>query len=155
MAYLTIEQVQDWLSQSKYPIVTEDLTSQLELTAADVVRSGLSPRYDTSTWVNAASTPAFVINLMAMLVASYILRRAIGEDDGEHDYPDWLEGRVLAMIDAVINKQVDIPGVTPDPTAGAEMLPSFFPTDASTNLWKDDPLADGASALAFTMEMRF
>ena len=142
MAYLELEAVQAWLNQSKYGISINDLDPQLEKTAFDTVSTPLSSRYDTSTWVDGTTTPDLVLNMMAMLVASYILRKAISEDDGEHDYPDWLERRVLQMVEAIVGKQLDIPGVDPDPNDALNLVPDFFPTDASTQFWKDDPLAE-------------
>lgn len=153
MAYVTQAEVQQWLQQSKYNIT--GLDSELEAHAVDVAFSLLSRRYDVSPWTDSTTTPGLVLNLITMLVASYALRRAIGEDEGLHDYPDWLESRATSLLEGLADGLLEIPGTDPDPSSAEEGAPAFWPTQAATDLWFDDPTADGGAALAFTMEQIF
>jgi hypothetical protein len=153
MAYVTIPAVQQWLQASKYEI--DAIDSEHEQVAADVAFTLLARRYDTTTWLSDSTTPALVLNTMTMLVASYALRKAIGEDDGEHDYPDWLESRAIGLLTGISEGLLDIPGIDPDPGAVVEGAPAFWPTQAATDLWFEDPTAEDAAALAFTMQQVF
>jgi hypothetical protein len=153
VAYVTEAQVQEWLQQSKYDIQGVDL--ELEDTAKDAAFSLLERRYNTLVWTNNTNTPAMVLNLITMMTASLILRRAIGEDDEATAYPDWLWNRAYKILEGLASGLLELPGTDPDPGSVEEGVPAFFPTDAATDLWFDDPTAEGAAARAFDMQKVF
>lgn len=153
MAYTTTQKVQQWCQASKYTVDT--IPDEFVEEAVDTCFSRLGRRYDTTPWLNEATTPSLVLNLITMLVASYVLRKAFAEDEGAHEYPDWLEGRVLTMLEGISDGLLEIPGTDPDPESAVEGVPAFFPTDDATDLWFDDPTAEGGAARAFTMEQIF
>jgi hypothetical protein len=153
MAYVTEAQVQQWLQATKYNITSLD--DELVAHARDVAFSLVSRRYDTSTWVDDATTAEMVLNLMTMLVASYTLRRVIGEDDGGHDYPDWLESRATTLLEQLSTGTISIPGVPTDGNSPEGGVPTFWPTEQATDLWFEDPHAEGAAARAFDMQQIF
>ena len=155
MAYLALEQVQGWLNTYKYDISVDEVDAVHEGTAVDSVLPVLEQRYDTSTWTDGATTPPMVVRIIAMLVASFTLRKAISEDDGGASYCNWLERRAQSLIDGLVSGLIDLPGVEPDPTAPAAGSVGFFPTDQSTDLWRDDPHAEGGTALYFDMQRTF
>jgi hypothetical protein len=155
VAYVTQPQVQSWLNRYKYLLEQNGFDPQFDKTAADFILPYLSRRYDTSTWTNNTNTPALVIDLMAMLAASYTLRVAISEDDGIHEYADWLEKRVMDLVDAIVEGSLTIPGVTPSPTAPSSESINFYPDDAATQTWLDNPFLQEGAARAFTMEQIF
>jgi hypothetical protein len=155
VSYVTLSQVQAWLQINKYDLQVSDVDAEQEQLAADVVLSALTVRYDTDTWVDSSTTPGMVLRMIAMLTASYTLRKAISEDDGIALYADWLERRVQMLIDGIVSGAIDIPGVDPDPNAPASSSIGFFPTDAATQLWEDDPTAEGGAARWFNYQMVF
>jgi hypothetical protein len=154
VAYLDTAQVQAWLNEYKYTLVG-DPDPQLVQTAVDIVLGRVAYRYDTSTWVDDATTPNLALDIMAMLVAAYTLRRAVSEDDGIATYSNWLERRADKLLDDIVNGTLDLPGVPIDDTAPAALGPAFYPDDASTGLWEDDHNAEGGAARWFTMQQVF
>lgn len=152
MAYLQLEQVQGWLNAYKYDVSVDSIDPEQEAAAADQVIPILEQRYDTSLWVDGASTPPMVLRIIAMLVASFTLRKAISEDDGQANYCSWLERRVQKLLEGLVSGLIDLPGVEEDPNAPLSSSIVFFPTDESTELWRDDPYDEGGSALVFDMQ---
>jgi hypothetical protein len=153
VAYTTTQQVQQWAQQTKYQIQSVD--AELEQVAVDTAFTLLGRRYDTATWLDSGTTPSLVLDMITMLVAAYTLRRAFGEEDGSHEYPDWLEMRAMTLLEGISAGLLDIPGVDVDPSSAEGSTPAFFPTDAATDIWFDDPTADGGAARYFTMEQIF
>lgn len=159
MSYLDAADIQPWLNKTKFTITTVDVTH--EQTIVNFVFGKLSQRYDTSTWLDAASTPELIKNLLSMLVASAHLRRAVSEEDGLTKYADWLEYRATKVCDDIVAGSIDIPGVDPDSTSSLGGSSVFFPTDTATTLWEEDhefdgsSLAEGAAPMVFTMGQRF
>lgn len=153
MAYATKEAAQQWLQRSKYQIV--DLDDELDEMATNTVLPALARRYDISTWVDTSTTPSLVVNLINMLYASYWMRRNTSEDDGAATYCDWLEKRVDALLKGFVSGNLDIPGVPVDESSADVGVPAFWPTNDATQLWFEDPLAEGAAARAFDMQKQF
>lgn len=151
--YVTLAQVQSWLQDTKYTLPEVD--NELEGSASDKVIGFLHQRYDVSGWVDAASTPDLVIRLIAMLTAARTLRKAISEDDGDTLYPDWLEKRVMMMLEGLVDGSISIPGEEPDPDSPLGSGPVFFPTDQATELWKEEGDVPGAAALHFSSQQVF
>jgi hypothetical protein len=151
--YVTLDQVQSWLQDTKYTLSEVDL--EIEGSASDKVIGFLHQRYDVSGWVDRDTTPPLVVRLIAMLTAARMLRRAISEDDGEAFYPDWLEDRVMKMLQALVDGKISIPGVDPDPDSPLGGGPIFFPTDKATKLWQTEGDVPGAAALHFDSQRVF
>lgn len=155
MSYVTLQQVQAWLQIDKYDLLPNDLDQEQVGLAADKTLSWLEQRYDTSGWLDDTSTPSMVRRIIAMLTASYTLRKAISEDDGITHYADWLEERACKLIEGLVDGSLDLPDVDPDPNAPASASIEFYPNDASTRLWQEQGDVEGASARAFTMQRVF
>ena len=159
MSYLVTTDVQPWLNQTKFNVTSVDPTH--EQTAVNTVFGKISQRYDTSTWIDSATTPTLILNLLSMWVASVYLRRAASEEDGLTTYADWLEMRADAICDKIVEGAIDIPGVEEDPLTSLGGSSVFFPTDAATQIWEDShefdgsSFAEGAAPRAFTMDQRF
>lgn len=151
--FVTLGQVQSWLQDTKYTL--SEVDDELEGSASDKVIGFLHQRYDVSGWVDDTSTPPLVIRLIAMLTAARTLRRAISEDDGDALYSDWLEERVMKMLEGLVSGAISIPGEEPDPTSPLGSGPIFFPTDKATELWEDEGDVPGAAALHFTSQRVF
>jgi hypothetical protein len=153
VAYATQQAAQQWLQRTKYQVV--DIDDEIDDLAANAVITALTRRYDTTTWVDTASTPPLAVNLINMLYASYWLRRSTSEDDGAATYCDWLDKRADAMIKGLTSGNLDLPGVDPDEDSADVGVPEFWPTQAATDLWFEDPTAEGAAARAFDMQKQF
>lgn len=154
MSYDVLAQAQGWLNLTKYNVLPSQLDAGQVQHGVDVILTALSARYDTSTWTDNSNTPGMIIRMISMLAASYTLRKAISEDDGDAFYCDWLEGRVQALIDGLVDGSLDIPDVDPDPVGTGGPV-GFYPTDASTKLWEEEGDVEGASARHFTSQMLF
>lgn len=153
MSYLNVKQVQAWLQSSKYHITTVD--PELETAAKDYLFGEFAQRYDTSSWTTATNTPSLVLSTMAMLVASYHLRRAVSQDDGLASYADWLETRVSKVCESIINGSVTLPGVPTDTDSSLGSGPAYWPTDLATELSVTDPQNPESASRSFTMGMEF
>lgn len=126
MAYLTEPDVQTWLETTKLDIVTVE--DGLDSAAYLRVASALSDRYDISSWLDAASTPELVRQVMAMYYAAWYYRRTYSEDTDESPtYADWLEGLADTLLAGLADGSVDIPGLTPITEDEGE--PDFYPRD--------------------------
>lgn len=147
MAYLTVAEVQTWIEESKLTI--EAVDSGLESVANSKVMTRLSAVYDTSSWLDEASTPLLVRQVMAMFVAAWYYRRQYSEDtDATPSYADWLEGLANSLLDDLANLVVTIPGVAV--IAGVDSGPDFYPRDTNYDEYgrvTDEP--------AFRMSMGF
>lgn len=155
MAYLTKEQVNVWLAETKLQVSAID--ADLDTAVADAGLAVLSVRYATSTWADGASTPELVVQALSMLYASWYLQRQIGADDDaldETSYPIRLEKRAMAVLQGILDRTIEI-DVDPDPTLAAIDQPLFFPTDSSTQLSVDDPTDPDGSPRVFAMNQRF
>lgn len=127
MAVIDVDQVQQWLASTKYPI--EELDEILEETARAVVFSGLEARFDTTSWVDESTTPQLVQVVIALLVAAWTYQRLVGEDVNEGDnYGATLEQRAHTLLKGILDSVIDV-GVEPDPDLVAGRSVSFFPTD--------------------------
>lgn len=148
MAYLAETDVQTWLEQTKLDIASVD--TGLEAVAASKVLAALSEVYDTSSWLDALSTPLLVRQVMAMFVAAWTYRRQYSEDtDSVPTYADWLEGLANQLLADIANGTVVLVGV--DPIAeGLDSGPDFYPKDYNydTNGYRVDDAA-------FTMSQEF
>jgi len=153
VAYLESADVQAWLQHSKFPVTA--VAEELDAWAAQQVVGKLAQRYVTSSWLDGSTTPILVKSIMAMLVASAMLRRAISENEGESAYPNWLEKRAYDLCDSIVAGSIDLPTEDVDPDSSLGGGPVFFPTDASTTLWETDPTAEGAAPLYSTMAEKF
>lgn len=149
MAYLTEPLVQNWLEQTKLDVVSVE--PQLELTAKSVVLGRLKDVYDTSSWLDTASTPELVVQVMAMYYAAWFYRRQYSEDtDQTPNYADWLEGLADSLLASIVDGSVDLPGFPPLEGTDANGSPDFYPKDNNyddTGVRVDDAV--------FSMGMKF
>ena len=149
MSYLSTAQVQAWLQKTKYKI--SSVESDFEIMAKEYIFGQLSQRYDISLWTNGTNTPALVMHLLAMQVASYELRRAGSEEDGRTTYADYLDKRVADMISGILSGSTILIGV-PEIDLGLGAGPEFFPAEGSELL---DPTDINFAPRYFTMGQLF
>jgi hypothetical protein len=150
MSYLSTQDVQTWLQNTKYKI--SSVEEGFESAAVAYTFAEVAQRYDTSTWLNSASTPQLILTLLSMQVAAYELRRAAGEEDGRTTYADALDSRASAMCSAIVSGAVILPGAVVSDTGALGLGPSFFPDFGAD---QRDPMDDTFAPLYFTMKHEF
>jgi hypothetical protein len=151
---VTDGEVQQWLEDSKFPVASVDNQTELETSAKAVVFGELSNKWTTDTWVDPGSVPDMVRTIVSMLIAAYAYQAKVGQDDGEENYGTRLEARAMMLLAAVMSDTVEI-GVEVDVEVQTAASASFFPTDASTSLYEDDPTNVGGTPRFFTMNAEF
>ena len=95
-----------------------------ESTAADIVLGGVASRYDTTTWVDEATTPSLVLNLISALYASYTYNTTYSENYGDSDYGRQLWSMVDRLLGNIQSGEIDLPITIIDLST-----PGFYPTD--------------------------
>lgn len=155
MARIDVTEAQALGESSKLKITALD-TALLSLVET-ITLGELNRVYDVSTvqalWVNAATTPPLVRNLIALRYVSLYYDRAYSEDEGRNAWARRLASMYQDLLDAVARGDIDIPEVAG--VVGVARAPRFYPTDASTA--EDGPTEDDPSAgpNAFSMGMAF
>lgn len=141
MPYVTQPEVQAWLEPTK--LTLDSVDAELEANAAVVVFTQLAQVYDTSTWVNAASTPELVRKIMAMLIAAWTYARAYSQDDiaVSEGFMRWLERKAHMLIEGLVSGAIDLVDV---PGIAFPQYPTFWPNDSTE-------VEDPNSAAAFAM----
>ena len=131
MALVTIDDVQIWLEVTKHRIAPDDQLPE-ESAASEVVLSRLAVRFDTTTWVDPASTPSLVRKIIAMLVASWRYNRVYSEtdEDAGNPYANKLEQRANDLITAILEGSIALTDVGTGPAIDGTV--DFYPTDIST-----------------------
>lgn len=147
--FLTTENVQAWLQNTKYKISSVD--QEFLTLAKEYIFGEVGQRYDTAAWLDSATTPTLILHLMAMQVASYELRRAASEEDGRTTYADFLDKRVCDMCASIVSGGTILSGailLSTDPVG----IPQFFPEEGSDQLYCTD---DNFAPTYFSMKMQF
>jgi hypothetical protein len=129
------EDVNSWIETSKLSV--DGVETQVEVIAVNQVIGRLAARYDTSLWVNRASSPSLAIQLTAMLYAAAVYRRQYSEDlvDGTGlNWAQWLEKSVEGYITSLLDGTIILDEAVLDDSG--LRLPAFYPTDLSSI---DDP----------------
>lgn len=149
MSLVTAQDVQNWLEPSKLRINSDDDLVE-EIHARSIVLGALQTRFDTSSWVEADSTPRLIRTIISMLVAAYRYNQAYSETLGEQSqsYADKLEERAYLLLQQVVDGQLVLEEATDGPAVDGTL--SFYPTDSSTA--KDD---EEDAGIMFTMGRKF
>ena len=153
MAYLSVDNINNWLATSKYSVSA--VNADMENNAAALVLGKLDGRYAIEDWVDQVSTPDMIVSILAMLVAAWEYDRAVSEDGEGDSYAARLERRAMELLMGLSDGTITIPDVPQDPSADSGYGPAFFPTDDSTELFAEDPYDPEGSPRAFTMGMKF
>lgn len=137
MARITVRQAQSWSEKTKLPVtgLDTDLLTQVENQVLGMLATG----FDTSTWLDASSTPPIVQQILAMLYVSWFYNRQYSEDQ-EHVnvYATLLRAEAESLIQGLLDGSVLMPGQP----ASTEADPSFYPNDSSS---AQEPTSDDKS----------
>lgn len=154
MPRIDVTEAQAFAESSKITITLDTaLLSAVEaMTLAELNRA-----YDVTTvqalWVNSATTPQLVRNLIAMRYVSLYYDRQYSEDEARNPWARRLDQMASDLMDALASGNIDIPEVSG--VVGVARSPQFYPTDASSA--ETGPTADDTAAgpAAFSMGMVF
>lgn len=136
MARITVEEVRGWVEVTKLNVQDLDLNFLPQLESE--VFAKLGTVYDTTTWVDPASTPDIVRVIITKLYAGWIYDRAYSENQAESNpYAAMLKENAGMLIQGLIDGTIEVPGVP----ATSNPNPSFYPNDASSAMepTSDDP----------------
>lgn len=136
MPRITVEEVRGWVEVTKLNIQDLDLNFLPQLETEVFTKIGTV--YDTSTWVDPATTPDIIRVIITKLYAGWIYDRAYSENQAESNpYAAMLKENAGMLIQGLIDGTIEIPGVP----ATSNPDPSFYPNDASSALepTTDDP----------------
>jgi hypothetical protein len=128
MSHVIAEEVQVWLNNTR--LTLSEIDDQFEAAAASVIFARVATRYDTSGWVNDATTPGIVRVALSRLIAAYEFRKAYSEvtADTAGSYADWLEVGAMSIADSIANGIIDLPGVSETTSPSS---PLFWPNDTT------------------------
>lgn len=142
MARITVQEAQAWVENTKFTIgnngafKTQDLNllTQIE----EEVLARIASAYDTSTWINSATTPHLVRVAIAKKFVAWMYRRQYSEDlpDADAAYSALLDVNAETIIVGIVDGVIEVPGLPGEST----QTPGFYPTDASSALeptWDD------------------
>lgn len=131
MARITLLEAQAWAEATKFTIVSISTSPNVDLLAEieEEVIARVSSAYDTSTWVDATTTPRLVRVAIAKKFVCWAYRRQYSESipDGDASYATLLDQNAELVIQGIVDGSIEIPGVTV--VIG---LPAFYPTDVSS-----------------------
>lgn len=146
-AHITLLEAQAWADGRKLVLTSVD--NELEVSQTSQVFGSLSQVYDTSTWVDALTTPTLVRKIIAMLYVGWYFQRAYSEDADLSTYGLLLVAQAQKLLDGLIAGSIVLP-ITEAPAPLNNDRPSFYPTDASSAL---DPTVSDMSLgpAAFSM----
>jgi hypothetical protein len=129
MARISAADVNGWLEGSKLT-ATDPLVAGMESLATSRVLGRLAGQYDISGWTDEETTPDVVRQLIAMLYAAALYRKAYSEDldDGVGlNWAQWLEqsveGYLVMILEGVLDLEELGEAVLTSP------FPSFYPND--------------------------
>lgn len=131
MARITLLEAKAWAEATKFTIV--DITSSpnvdLLLEIEEEVIARVSSAYDTTTWVDATTTPKLVRVAIAKKFICWAYRRQYSESITGNDasYAALLDANAELIIQGIVDGSIEIPGITV--IVG---LPAFYPTDVSS-----------------------
>lgn len=128
---IEISEAQAWLETTKANLGT-DLDAELEESIATQVLARVGLSYDTSAWIDPATTPKLVRKVIAMKYASWFYQRQYSEDsDSMNEYALLLNAQAEVLLDGIVSGANDLPEVEGiGGTLGAGS-PSFWPNDDS------------------------
>lgn len=145
--HISAAEANAWLEPTKLALTTidEDLESQITI----MIFSRLLGSFDTTTWVNFASTPQIVRTVIAMYYVAWIYDRAYSDNGEASDYAERLRQYADLTVAGILGGGIELVEF-PDANAGMSS-PSFYPNDVSS---AQDPLLSSdpsAGPPSFTM----
>lgn len=142
-AYLLADDVNQWLEATRLTL-TDPLETGLDTFHRESVFGVLAARYNTALWVDRASTPALILQVLAMLFAATQYRSQYSEDSTANPaWPVWLETTANNTLAAIESGNITL---TTSATTVQTLSQSidFYPKDIND---EDDPRAFSMSVV--------
>lgn len=139
MARISIDDVRAWVESTKLSPTALDIDhlDQLE----EEVLSRISSVYDTSSWVDKASTPRLIQVIFAKTYTGWMYDKFYSENQNTpNKYAQLLKENAETLIQGIIAGTITIPGTEPTNPVGAV----FYPNDASSAINPDTGYFDPA-----------
>jgi hypothetical protein len=157
VARISVSDAQAFATPRKLSLGTS-LDGDLEDSVATQVLAQLHPAYDTSTWVDEATTPKLVQSIISMYYVAWEYQRTYAEDTGTATYADRLLRWAQMLINGILNGNTILTDVPVGSTTYGQ--PSFYPNDASSatdphDLDITDPERNSVGPAYFTMGQVF
>lgn len=127
MARISLDDVKAWVESSKLnpQALDQDHLDQLETE----ILARLGSVYNTSTWVDKASTPRLVQVIIAKAYTGWLYDKSYSENQVvSNNYARLIKNNAEMLIQGILDGTIEIPGVI----AASPVAPSFYPTDASS-----------------------
>lgn len=153
MARITLQEAQAWVEGTKFTIssIAAGTNLDLLLQIEEEIVSRVASTFDTTTWVDATTTPRLVRVAIAKKFVAWMYRRQYSESitDTDAAYATLLEVNSETIVSGLVDGSIEIPGID-SPTD----QPGFYPTDTSSLMEPtfDDPSLGPAK---FSMGMVF
>lgn len=129
MAYISIEEVNAWLAETKITALSLDVA--LETSIVNQVFASVRKAYDVSSWANAVTTPSLVRNIISMLYAGWYYERTLSEDNNVASYGMLLINSANKLIEDIVGGSVILDPALPVVVATntySQGQPGFEPT---------------------------
>ena len=134
MARITADEAQGWAERTKLSVnpLDTDLCTQIE----EEVLSRLAQVYDTTSWVDPATTPRLVRVIVSKMYVAWFYDRQYSENQEQgNDYAKLLRTNAEMLITGILDGSIQIPGVPEQNIQQAY----FYPNDASSAIDPDGP----------------
>lgn len=127
MSRISIDDVQAWVENSKLLPAAID-GDHLDHIETEVL-ARLSSVFDTSVWVDKATTPRLIQVIIAKMYAGWLYDKMYSENQSQPNiYSRLVKQNAEMLIDGILDGTIEIPGSP----ATNEQGPTFYPNDASS-----------------------
>lgn len=157
MSHISVSDAQAYATPRKLDLGTS-LDGDLENSVAVQVLAQIHPAYDTTTWVDEATTPRLVQSIIGMYYVAWYYQRTYAEDTGTATYADRLLRWGQMLINGILAGNTILTDVPTGSTSYGQ--PSFYPNDQSSavdagDLDTTDPERGSVGPAYFTMGQVF
>ncbi len=131
MPLIDVDDVQPWLEITKLRLDSDDKLAE-EPFHSEFVRSRLaSCDIDVTTWIDTATTPLFVKQIIGMFVAAQRYNTSYSETDegAGNPYANKLEERGMLLLEGICAGTIDLLDATDDPATTGFGSVLFYPDD--------------------------
>lgn len=140
MSLIDVSDVQPWLEKSKLRLDHDDALEE-EPFISEKLRSRLAGcGFDVAGWIDKDSTPVLVRGIIGMLVAAQRYNAVYSETDEEsgNPYANKLQERADMLVEGICAGSIDLLDVDDDPASSGSGSVSFYPTDKTGVLNKEE-----------------
>lgn len=127
MARISVDDVKAWVENSKLDPQALDLDHLSQIEEETLAR--LNAVYDSTTWVDRASTPRLIQVIIAKMYTSWLYAKFYSENQSDPNLYGVKVGQNAEMlIQGILDGTILIPGLPPTNPVTA----TFYPNDASS-----------------------